>query len=57
MTKVILFNFGKLGEEKHVKELIDLLDEKLKEIDVSVLVNNVGYGTSAVIDKVTLFEC
>ena len=47
-TMCILFDFGTLSTEDSVKGLKALLDEKLADIDVSMLVNNVGtayYGS------------
>lgn len=41
-TRVIVFDFSTLSTEESIKDLENLLRAKLHQVDVSVLVNNVG---------------
>ena len=45
-TKVVIQDFGKLNTETNIKAMHALIEDTLKDRDVSVLVNNVGFGSN-----------
>ena len=42
LTKVIVYDFGKLSTLESANDLKSMLNHELKDIDISILANNVG---------------
>jgi 17beta-estradiol 17-dehydrogenase / very-long-chain 3-oxoacyl-CoA reductase len=55
-TKVVLFDFCKLGEADGAENLVKLLDEKVPGEDVSILINNVGICAGAMPADLSIFD-
>lgn len=55
-TKVIVFDFSELASQESAEALKVLLENQLANIDLSVLVNNVGCAKFATLDKHTIWD-
>ena len=53
-TKIIVYDFSALSTEKEGENLSKLIDDNTKDLDVSVLVNNVGLATAGVFHSVAM---
>jgi short-subunit dehydrogenase len=53
-TRIIIYDFSALSCEGEATNLEKILSDSTKDIDVSVLVNNVGMATAAPFHKVGL---
>lgn len=52
----MIYDFSKLSTEESAEQLKSLLEENLKDVDVSILVNNVGCAKYAALDKHTIWD-
>jgi len=55
-TKVIVYDFSKLGTQDSAEELKNLLESETKDMDISILVNNVGCAKFASLDTHSVWD-
>ena len=55
-TKVIIFDFGKLNTTDEIVKFNALVEQNIADLDVSILVNNVGFAAFGLLNKLSTFD-
>lgn len=42
--RIIVYDYAKLMGEEAIKAYMEMLENETKDIDISILINNVGFG-------------